>query len=139
MKRNLIGTLSIVVMSLLLNTNGACAQSVATANVPFAFNVGSSQLPPGSYIISVEYFNGLVTVRNSTTSATAISLGQHESPAGKSRELVFQRIGNRYFLTQIWGEQGSTGLMFRAPKPETKLEVASQPSSTRKEVEIALK
>ena len=51
MKRNLIGTLSLVVMSLLLNVNGAYAQPAAQANVPFAFNVGNSQLPPGNYKI----------------------------------------------------------------------------------------
>jgi hypothetical protein len=139
MKRNLIGTLSLVAMSLLLNINGAYAQSVAKANVPFAFNVGSSQLPAGNYIVKVEGGSGLIMIRNSTTLATVLSLGQYESPGGKSRKLVFQRLGNRYFLTQIWGEQGSTGLMFRAPKPETKPEIASQPSPSRKEVEIALK
>ena len=58
MKRNLIGTLSLVVMSLLLNVNGADAQSAAQANVPFAFNVGSSQLPAGSYRIRVEDLSG---------------------------------------------------------------------------------
>jgi hypothetical protein len=138
MKRNLIGTLSLVVMSLLLNVNGAYAQSSAQANVPFAFNVGSSQLPPGSYRITIEE-NGLVMIHNSTTFATVLSFGQQESPGGKSRKLVFQRLGNLYFLTQIWGEQGSTGLRLRAPKPETKLEIASQPSPSGKEVEIALK
>jgi hypothetical protein len=139
MKRNLIGTLSLVVMSLLLNVNGANAQSAAKANVPFAFNVGSSQLPAGNYIVKVEGGSGLIMIRNSTTLATVLSLGQYESPGGKSRKLVFQRLGNRYFLTQIWGEQGSTGLRLIAPKRETKLEIASQPSPSGKEVEIALK
>ncbi len=139
MKRNLIGTLSLVVMSLLLNVNGAYAQSVANGNVPFAFNVGSSQLPAGSYRITVEDASGLVMIRNSTTFATVLSLGQQESPGGKSRKLVFQRLEGRYFLTQIWGEQGSTGLRLRAPKTETKLEIASEPSPSRTEVEIALK
>jgi hypothetical protein len=138
MKRNLIGSLSLVVVSLLLNVNGAYAQSVEKANVPFAFNVGSSQLPPGCYIIKVDHSSGLVMVRNPTTSATVLSLGQQESPGGKSRKLVFQRLGNRYYLTQIWGEQGGTGLMFRAPKVETKLETASK-LSPGKEVEIALR
>ena len=139
MKRNLIGTLSLVVMSLLLNVNGAHAQSTVKANVPFPFNVGTSQLPAGSYRITVEDGSGLVMISNSTTFATILSLGQQERPGGKSRKLVFRRLGNRYFLTQIWGEQGSTGLRLRAPKPETKLEIASQPSPSRKEVEIALK
>jgi hypothetical protein len=139
MKRNLIGTLSLVAMSLLLNVNCAHAQSAAKVNVPFAFNVGTSQLPAGSYRITVEDGGGLVMIRNSTTFATLLSVGLQESPGDKSRRLVFQRLGNRYFLTQIWGEQGSTGLRFQAPKPETKLKIASQPSPSRKEVEIALK
>jgi hypothetical protein len=138
MKRNVIGTLSLVVVSLLLNINGAYAQSVEKANVPFAFNVGSSQLPAGRYIIKVDHSSGLVMIRNSATSAAALSLGQRQSPGGKSRKLVFQRFGTRYFLSRIWGEQGSTGLMFRAPKAETKLETASK-LSPGKEVEIAFK
>lgn len=139
MKRNLIGSLSLVVMSLLLNINGAYAQSVTRANVPFAFNVGSSQLPPGSYIITVERLSSVVSIRNSTTRAAVLALSQQESPSDKSRKLVFQRLGNRYFLTQLWGEHGSRGLMFRTPKPETKLEIASEALPSQKKVEIALK
>ncbi len=140
MKRNLIGILSLVAMSLLLNVNGAYAQSAVNANVPFAFNVGTSQLPAGSYRITVEDGgSGLVTISNSTTFATVLSIGLQERPGGKSRKLVFQRLGNRYFLTQIWGEQGSWGWRLQAPKPESKLEIASQPSPSRKEVEIALR
>ena len=44
MKRNLIGTLSLVVMAVMMNA-AAHAQTVATAKVPFAFKVGSAQLP----------------------------------------------------------------------------------------------
>jgi len=139
MKRNLIGILSLVVVSLLLNVNGAYAQSGAQANVPFAFNVGSSQLPAGSYRITLEDGLGLFMIANSTTGARILSLGQREYSGDKSRKLVFQHLGNRYFLTQIWGEQGSAGLKLQAPKPQTKLEIASQPSPSRTEVEIALK
>ena len=139
MKRNLIGTLSLVVMSLLLNVNGAYAQSATQANVPFAFNVGSSQLPAGSYRITVEYAGGMVMIRNSTTSAKILSLGQREYPGGKSGKLVFQHLGDRYFLTEIWGTKSSAGMKLQAPKPETKLEIASKLSPAGREVEIALK
>ena len=37
MKRNLIGILSLVVMSVLISATGAYAQSYAKADVPFAF------------------------------------------------------------------------------------------------------
>ena len=105
MKRNLIGTLSLVVMSLLLNVNGAYAQSAVKANVPFAFNVGTSQLPAGSYRIKVKTCSGLVMIRNSTPLPTTLAWPTG-APGGKSGKLVFLRLGNRYFLTQIWGDQG---------------------------------
>src|SRR5579859_8177675 len=107
MKRNLIGTLSLVAVSLLLNIDGAYAQSGVTANVPFAFNVGSSQLPAGSYRITVQDGSSFVMIGNSTTGATVLSLGQRQSPGGNRPKLVFQHLGNRYFLTQIWGKQDS--------------------------------
>ena len=53
MKRNLIGTLSLVVMAVMMNAT-AHAQTVATAKVPFAFKVGSAQLPAGSYVINAD-------------------------------------------------------------------------------------
>ena len=140
MKRNLIGILSLVVTSLLFNVNGANAQSAAQANVPFAFNVGSSQLPAGSYRIKLEgSTGGLIMIGNSTTGARVLSLGRREYPGGRSWRLVFQQFGDRYFLTHIWGAPGSAGIKLQAVKPETKLEIASQPSSSGKEVEIALK
>ena len=139
MKRNLIVTLSLVGMSLLLNINGAHAQSVAQANVPFAFNVGSSQLPAGSYKITFEDLSGIVTIRNSTTGAALLHLGQREYFGDKSRKLVFQAAGNGYFLTQICGAHGSEGVKLRAPKRATKLEIASRQPPSGKEVEIALK
>jgi hypothetical protein len=140
MKRNLIGTLSLVVMSLLLNVDGANAQSAAQANVPFAFNVGSSQLPAGSYRIKLEgSTGGLIMIGNSTTGARMLSLGQREHPGGRSWKLVFEHVGDRYFLTDIWGAPGSAGIKIQAVKPETTLEIASEPSTSAKEVEIALK
>ena len=139
MKRNLIGTLSLVGMSLLLNVSGADAQSAAHANVPFAFNVGGAQLPAGSYRITFEDATGMVRIRNSTTGVTALSLGQRDYPGDKSWKLVFQHPGNGYFLTQICGAHGSGGVKLRAPKRATKLEIASRQSPSGKEVEIALK
>ena len=51
MKRNLISTVSIAALSLLISSNGAYAQTPARADVPFAFNVGSTHMPAGAYKI----------------------------------------------------------------------------------------
>ena len=53
MKCNSIAKSSLVVLSLLLSVAGAHAQSVR-AKVPFAFKVGSTQLPAGTYAIQNE-------------------------------------------------------------------------------------
>jgi len=139
MKRNLIGTLSLVVLSLLLNVTGAHAQSGMQANVPFDFTVGTAQLPAGSYKITVAYQNNAIMIRNAKTSATVLSLFQRKYPGERSRKLVFQHLGNKYFLAEIWGAKGSSGMTLRAPKLEKELQVASGPSNVDQLVEIALK
>ena len=58
MKRNLIGILSLVAISLMLNATGAYAQSYAKANVPFDFKLGSAQLPAGTYELRLFAQNG---------------------------------------------------------------------------------
>ena len=104
MKRNLIGTLSLVALSLLLTTTGAHAQSAAQAYVPFAFNVGTTHLPAGTYKIKrAEFDTNYITVCNLNTGATALSLFQRETPGHVSQKMMFRHRGNQYFLAQIWG------------------------------------
>jgi hypothetical protein len=143
MKRNLIGTLSLVVLSLQLTAMGAYAQSAVQTYVPFAFRVGSAQLPAGSYKIKrAEFDTNYITICNLKTGVTTLSLFQPESPRHVSGRLVFQHLGNQYFLAEIWGgagSAGSAGMIIPASKRERKVEVADGPSKASKEVEIALK
>ena len=53
MKRNLIGTLSLVVLSLLFSSTGY-DQILAKADVPFAFTVAKKTLPSGRYLSGSE-------------------------------------------------------------------------------------
>lgn len=137
MKRNLIATLSLV--SFLFAGTGAYAQPGMQANVPFAFHVGNSQLPAGRYRISIDSVSNRITVQSLATTATIFSHGQRDYPGRKSDTLVFRQAGDQYFLTEVWGEQGSESMKLRGPKPVTTLEVASQPSHSGNEVMIALK
>jgi hypothetical protein len=139
MKRNLIATLSLGALSALLTATGAYAQHGVEASVPFAFNVGTTQMPAGTYTITVDFLNASVRIHNCDNSATILSHAQREYPGEKSQKLVFRHVRDQYFLAEIWGEKGSEGMMLRAPKPETRLEEASQPTSSQKEVMIALK
>ncbi len=138
MKRNLFATLSLGALTALL-TAGAYAQHAVEANVPFAFNVGHTHMPAGTYTIKVDSVNGSIKIHNCDNSATVFSHGQREYPGEKNQKLVFQQVSDRYFLAEIWGEQGTDGMMLRAPKPQPRLEEASQPAPSTNEVLVALK
>jgi hypothetical protein len=139
MKRNLFATLSLGALSVLLTATGAYAQHAVEATVPFAFNVGTTQLPAGTYKITVEPYHSSVTIQNDKTSATIFAHAQREYPGEKNQKLVFRHANDRYFLAEIWGEQGSEGMKLRAPKPSTRLEEAKQRWPSGDEVLIALK
>jgi hypothetical protein len=136
MKCNSIAKSSLVVLSLLLSVAGVHAQSVQ-AKVPFAFKVGSTQLPAGTYAINNEIGTNFVTVRNVQTGSSVMALGRQESPSKKTNKLIFHRYGSQYSLTTILGSQGSQGMSLPAPKQQKQLEEASVSAIGSDTVEIA--
>jgi hypothetical protein len=143
MKRNLIGTLSLVVLAVLISSTGAFAQSYAKANVPFAFAVGSAQLPAGSYEIkTVGQGNSSVVIQNDESSAAAMSTAGREQPRNTSAKLVFHRVGNTYFLAEVWRSSTAEGMIIPTSKQEKELEKELQAANGHvggyEEVVIAL-
>jgi hypothetical protein len=142
MKRNLIGILSLAVMSLLFNATGAYAQSYAKADVPFAFKVGSAQLPAGTYEVKVASAGAnSIMIQNDQTSAAALSLARHEYPRNTGAKLVFHHVGGQFFLAEIWSSPGSYGMIVPTSKQEKELEkelqLAQGPSGGHEEVIVA--
>jgi hypothetical protein len=138
MKRNLIGILSLVVMSMSVAT-GAYAQSVLKANVPFAFRVGSEHLLAGSYEISATSDNA-IAIRNGRTGAT-LAMVRSETPRNSGYEMVFHHLGGEYFLTAIW--RGADNVLALTPSKQEKslekeLKIASGKAPVGEEVLIAL-
>jgi len=143
MKRNLIGILSLVVMSLLFNATGAYAQSYAKANVPFAFSVGSAQLPAGPYEIKVASAGASsIMIQNHETSAAALSVARRDYPRHTGAKLVFHRIGDRYFLAEVWRGSDAAGMIVPTSKQEKdlakELQLAKGLSDRNEEVIVAL-
>jgi hypothetical protein len=144
MKRNLITILSLVVMSLMFSATSAYAQSFAKAEVPFAFNVGPKQLPAGTYELKVEgAASHTIMIRNIKTGESALSVAGYEAPRSTEGKLVFNHVGNEYFLSQIWRESGSPGKSIRTSKRERELTkelvLAKDSKSGHEEVIVALK
>jgi hypothetical protein len=138
MKRNLFGTVSLVALSLLITNNGAYAQTAARADVPFAFNVGTTHMPAGTYKIKrADFDTNFIMVSNINTGDTVLSLFQRETPSHVSHKLIFHHRGNQYFLAEIWGGEGNAGMAMPATKAEQQVEVARNP--TPQNIEIALR
>ncbi len=84
------------------------------AKVPFEFRVGSVTLPAGEYLITSESANDpeLLELRNENGSPSVLIMAQPLYPnSGVSvkPELVFKRVGNLEYLTQIWDSAGEAG------------------------------
>ncbi len=139
MKCNSISKSSLLVLSLLLTVAGAHAQSPARANVPFAFKVGTTQLPAGTYAIGNDAGSNVVMVRNLQTGASVLAMGRRESPSKKTDKLIFHRYGSQYFLTAILGSTGSQGMVLPATKQEKELQVAYARANSGNNIEIASK
>lgn len=138
MKRNLIGILSLVVMSMLVAT-GAYAQSVMKANVPFDFKVGSRQLPAGAYEISATSDNA-IAIRNGQTGAALVQV-RRETPRNTGYKMVFHHLRGQYFLAAIW--RGADSAMVITPSSQEKnlekeLRLASGQAPVGEEILIAL-
>jgi hypothetical protein len=143
MKRNLITILSLVVMSMMFNATGAYAQSFAKADVPFAFSVGAAQLPAGTYEIKTLSQSGnQIMIQNSKTSASAVSIARRDGSRTTESKLVFDRIGNQYFLSEVW-KDSSAGMIVPTSKHEQELkkelQLARDASSNYDKVAVALK
>ena len=144
MKRNLITILSLVVMPLMFSATSAYAQSFAKANVPFAFNLGQKQLPAGTYEVKVEgAASNMIMIRNIETGEGALSISGYEAPRSTEGKLVFNHVGNEYFLSQVWKESGSQGKSIPTSKRERELTrellLAKNSNGGHEEVIIALK
>jgi hypothetical protein len=137
MNRNLIGTLSLVALSL-FNTTGAYAQAAAKADVPFAFQLGSAQLPAGCYEIT-KVRESSIMVRNCNTSDGALSLVRRDEASNGHSRLVFQHVGGQYFLQEIYGDTGTAAMVVPVSKPQKEVLLASGKSKASVKVVIALK
>jgi len=141
MKRNLVGILSLVVLSLMFTATGAFAQAYAKANVPFDFMVGSAQLPAGTYEVKVEEQN-TISIRNGDSSAAALSNARREYPRNTAAKLVFHKVGSEYFLAEIWRNSSTEGMIVPTSNQEKEMEKELRASNGHKggyeEVVIAL-
>lgn len=115
---------ALVAASLLL-ASGAQAQGLhVRADVPFDFVIGNNVYPAGNYDIERALSSSNALVIRSDAKMTprfVLPLACTKGLPAEKTVLVFHRVGDEYFLYQIWTEGSTMGRELPQPKRETEL------------------
>jgi len=104
-------TLLSIIVLLAVVSIGAQAQerTFAKANIPFAFTVENVNLPAGTYTISALPPYNMIKMQSEEggNAAMAPVIPTPAKAESSQSKLVFQRIGDHYFLARVW-ERGNS-------------------------------
>ena len=125
MKRNMFGALMTLIVAFAVATPTVHAQStILTANVPFAFNVGQQSLPAGAYAVRETDRATLIESKDGHDKVLGLYPYAEPSKADETK-LVFDKIGNSYFLREIWTSARGQGLEIPESNLEKELQAAN--------------
>lgn len=112
MKTRALVMAGLVALTVMASTRVARAQELMVVNIPFDFVAGNTTLPAGEYSVKVSGpVNTLVLIDRKDSSAAAFintNAAAASEPQSESK-LVFNRYGDRYFLSQVWTAGYSQG------------------------------
>ena len=122
--RNLLPLLFALFIAASFSATSAHAQIIGNleAQIPFQFHVGNTTLPAGTYIIHrLDNTDGTV-MQISTKDGTMSKLFDVESTLANSTpdktELIFNKYGDRYFLSEMFDEGKPDGSRVCASRDE---------------------
>lgn len=121
MKRQAVVILMTLSLFVMLTATSVSAQfdSVLVANIPFEFVIGNKTLPAGEYTVRIIY--GSEIQIQSQDRGASVFVGTRPANGKKmGNELVFNRYGDRYFLSTLW-RTGDVGRAVSMSRSERKL------------------
>ena len=105
--KNVISTIS----TILLAAISVYAQQPINIQIPFAFHVGRTVLPAGTYTTDVSAGTGVLRMRSDDGKANVIALSNRvlSNRPSQDSKLVFHKYGDQYFLYQYWSAGSASG------------------------------
>jgi len=103
------GTMALTAMAC---TRVAQAQEMLVVNIPFDFVAGNMTLPAGEYSIKVtgpERTLLLIDRKDAAASAFMNTNAVVKTEMQTESKMIFNRYGDRYFLSQVWTAGNSRG------------------------------
>src|SRR5512146_447157 len=122
----LVGTLAI---------SATAADLTMTADIPFAFEVGSTKMPAGLYTFSRYHSNTTFWIRSADGKVSTWASGSplDSSDPAASPRVVFNRYGDRHFMGRI---VLAGGYSTQLPKSNTEAEYQASGGGGSSPVEI---
>ena len=125
MKQQIFNILRVFGVCALLGTSSLSAQSshMLIATVPFDFAVNNQHLASGTYTVTINNALSTLLIRGEENGSAMYTLTNATEP-GKVPDrgkLIFNRYGDRYFLSQVWYPEGTQGRGLPASKAEQEL------------------
>jgi hypothetical protein len=115
---------------LLLATAAQAQTTNVKANIPFDFVVGDHAYPAGEYTIkSLSQSSPALRIDNQDESEQGLTLSNtcNKLQPAEGTTLVFQHLGNSYFLYQIWTEGNTSGRELPMSKAEVQIAKNNKP------------
>jgi hypothetical protein len=112
MKTRALVMAGVMALTAMTTTRVAQAQETVVVNIPFDFQAGKSTLPAGEYSVKVSnptHSLILISRKDSTASAFINTNAVVAANVQTESKLVFNRYGDRYFLSQVWSEGNTQG------------------------------
>ena len=98
-----ITAIAAILLASLATAGIARAQDhAAKANVPFGFYVEGKWIPAGTYSLTSDSRSpDIIAIRNVDKGVTLLSVGHSQDAQVGSNTLVFDKIGEKYFLHEV--------------------------------------
>ena len=110
-------------VAVLMAATSASAQVWIEADIPFDFTAGKTLMPAGEYRLEHDRINGLLFIRSKDRPVPAF-VSTFVAQAGDTMEtsqVVFNRYGDSYFLSQVWSPGSSTGRVIKRSHTEREM------------------
>jgi hypothetical protein len=119
----------VLALAAMATTRVVQAQETLRANIPFDFVAGNTSLPAGEYLVEASGPTHVLLLigRKDAISSAFINTNAAVSAGPQSEsKLVFNRYGDRYFLSQVWTAGNSTGRQLMKTAREKEIALTSK-------------
>jgi len=127
MKTRALVMAAMMALAVLASTRVAQAQETTRVNIPFDFVAGNTSLPAGEYLVETSgptHTLLLIDRKDASTSALIITNAAVSAEPQSESKLIFNRYGDRYFLSQVWTAGNSNGRQLLKSAREKEMEQA---------------